>query len=144
MMYVSHSQVCFSKGSFDFCKLNVCSHAHMFIEEMEKFLCSIKNFTFIHWFNTSKAWRQNNEVYVIRALQLVQMYIVFASDLHVFMPHSLICAFLCRLLDHYQCCILYYFLSLCSCFSLLHLLLLIVPLTHDFLHVVLCDLFHWN
>jgi len=33
---------------------------------------------------------QNNEVYVAHAVQLVQFYIVFTHDMHLFMPHSLI------------------------------------------------------
>jgi hypothetical protein len=66
------------------------------IQQMGKFLCPVKNFTFVPWFDTSTdVGGQDNECYIVRTMQLEQSCIVFTSKLHFFMSHSLMGVFLC-------------------------------------------------
>ena len=75
---------------------------------------------FILWFFTSKdIVMSSNEGYVTHAVQLIQLYNVITSSQHLFMSHSLMCVFPCYLLQLHQCRVLYYFLQLLPCFSVL-------------------------
>jgi hypothetical protein len=69
------------------------------IQQMDKVLCRIKNFTFVPCFDNSTdaggGGGQDNEGYILRAMQLEQSSIVFTSNLHLFMSHSLMCRFRC-------------------------------------------------
>ena len=88
---------------------------------MEKYLCNINSFTFFYRFDICKDMGQNIEFCVVR---IVPCHAVFTM-LHICMPHSLVCAFLCWLLHDHQYCVLYYVVSLFSCFSQLYSLLVL-------------------
>jgi hypothetical protein len=64
MTHISHD---FSKGRFDV------------IQQMDKFLCPVKNYTFVPWFDTSTDRGQDNECYIVHTMQLEQYCIVFTS-----------------------------------------------------------------
>ena len=113
-----------------------------FIQQMDMFLCNGKNFTFIHWFDTSKDTGQSNEFYVMHTVQLILLYNAFTCLIHLFISSSLMCVFPCLLLQHHQCCVLYYFLSLLLCLSILQSQFFIVAVTYDFYHILLCNFYN--
>jgi hypothetical protein len=123
---ISQSQICFSKGGFNCCQWNLYSHGHAFIQQMNKFFCNDKNFTFIHWLIPVKAYGQINEVYVMHVVQLIQLYNVFTSNLHYLCPmHWCVCfhATCCSIISA-ACCIIFFncfhaFLCCSHCFLLL-------------------------
>lgn len=122
MTCISHNEMCFCNGGLVCYKWNLHSQAHAFIPKMEKLLCNVKNFKFIHWFYNSKAWGLNNEICVVYTAQCLQLCVIFTNNQHLSMSHSLMYAFPCWELHFYrQFFMLYYFwhcvhiLHCCTC-----------------------------
>jgi len=101
---------------------------------MDIFLCSGKNFTFIHGICI---YQQPTFIYtsfidvcvfmVTVAPASVPCVVLFTNNLHLFIPHSLMCVFSCWLLHQHpaMCCIIFShcfpaFLCRSHCFLLLH------------------------
>lgn len=117
----------FCTGGFNYYKWNLCSHTQMFIPDMEKLLCNVKNFTFIHCFYSSKTWGLNNKIYAVCNAHFLQ----FTNNQHLSMSHSLRYEFPCWILHYdHQFCMLCYF---CNCFHILHCCTCCFLLLHIFM-----------
>jgi hypothetical protein len=90
-----------------------------------------ENFLFVQWRDTSKDTGKNIGVCTLHIVQCAQLYTVFTSNTSVHVTYIDV-RFPCWMLHHHQCCMLCYFLSIFSYFSVLHWLLLIVAFTHAY------------
>ena len=133
----------FCNGGFDCYKWNLCSHAQTFIPKMEKLLCSVKNFSFIHCFYSSKTWGQNNEIYAVCTVFTIVCHI-YKQPALTYVSFIDLCVSVLNIALWLSVLHVVLFLQFFSYSSLLYMLLFIVAHIHDVTHILLCSLFHCN